>query len=468
MPSERPVDVEQDGPEADPESVARKILLDQLTGRARSRKELSDKLASRLVPAEVATAVLDRFEEVGLVDDGAFARTWVSQRQQFKGLSRRVLAQELRRKGVDDEVAKDALDGIDPDDEARAARELVVKKMRSMRGLDDRAATRRLVGMLARKGYPSGTLVLDRARGAATGRTRRGRRRQRLTHHDGGMTLATLRLPPGPVDLTSLDSAATPGFTGGKKEGQAELESLGDGLADLQERLYAEATADVGHGRSVLLVLQGMDTSGKGGVLRHTVGLVDPQGVSISSFKAPTEEELEHDFLWRIRKALPTKGRVGVFDRSHYEDVLIGRVRQLAPAAEIESRYDEINAFEAEVVGAGITMVKCMLHISPDMQKERLLARLADPTKHWKFNPKDIDERGKWADYRRAYEIALERTNTEVAPWYVVPSDRKWYRNLAVGRLLHETLSNMAPTWPSADFDVEEQRARLEDEAPVG
>jgi regulatory protein len=156
MPSDPPVDVEQEGPAADPESVARKILLDQLTGRARSRKELGDKLASRNVPSEIATALLDRFEEVGLVDDGAFARTWVSQRQQGKGLSRRVLAQELRRKGVDDEVAKEALDEIDPADEVAAAGELVRKKMRSMRGLDDQVATRRLVGMLARKGYPPG------------------------------------------------------------------------------------------------------------------------------------------------------------------------------------------------------------------------------------------------------------------------------------------------------------------------
>lgn len=281
------------------------------------------------------------------------------------------------------------------------------------------------------------------------------------------MTLADLRLPPGPVDLAALDSGATPGFTGDKQEGKLALEALGDDLADMQERLYAEATSDIGPGRTVLLVLQGMDTSGKGGVLRHAVGLVDPQGLSITSFKAPTEEELKHDFLWRIRRALPTKGRIGVFDRSHYEDVLIGRVRSLAPKDEIERRYDAINAFEAEVAGAGITMLKCMLHISAATQKERLLARLADPTKHWKFNPQDVDERGRWGEYRRAYEIALERTNTEVAPWYVVPSDRKWYRNLAIGRLLHETLSNMAPIWPPADFDVDEQRRRLEDEAPV-
>jgi PPK2 family polyphosphate:nucleotide phosphotransferase len=281
------------------------------------------------------------------------------------------------------------------------------------------------------------------------------------------MTIADLRLPPGPVDLAALDSGATPGFTGDKQEGKTALAALGDDLADLQERLYAEASADIGPGRAVLLVLQGMDTSGKGGVLRHTVGLVDPQGVSITSFKAPTKDELKHNFLWRIRKALPTRGRIGVFDRSHYEDVLIARVRSLAPEDEIERRYDEINAFEAEVAGAGITMIKCMLHISAATQKERLLARLADPTKHWKFNPQDIDERRRWPEYRRAYEIALERTNTEVAPWYVVPSDRKWYRNLAIGQLLHETLTNMAPTWPAADFDVDEQRRRLEDEAPI-
>src|SRR6187455_2731273 len=157
---------------------------------------------------------------------------------------------------------------------------------------------------------------------------------------------AELRLPPGPVDLTRIDSNATPGFDGDKKDGAAALEALGDELSDLQERLFAEGVADVGHGRAVLLVLQGMDTSGKGGVLRHTVGLVDPQGVHITSFKAPTEEERSHDFLWRIRKAVPEAGLIGVFDRSHYEDVLIARVRSLAPRKEIESRYDAINEFE--------------------------------------------------------------------------------------------------------------------------
>jgi PPK2 family polyphosphate:nucleotide phosphotransferase len=274
-----------------------------------------------------------------------------------------------------------------------------------------------------------------------------------------------LTVPRGPVDLASYDPHGKPGFDGPKQEGKAALYAMGDELADLQERLFAEGRTD--GTRNILLVLQGMDTSGKGGVIRHAVGLVDPQGVRISSFKKPTPEELEHDFLWRIRKALPSKGIIGVFDRSHYEDVLVVRVHQLAPKDEVERRYDAINAFEAELAGSGVTIVKCMLHISAETQKERLLARLDDPTKHWKFNPGDIDERAHWPAYREAYEIALERTNTEVAPWYVIPSDHKWYRNLAIGALLHKTLSHMNPQWPEADFDVDEQKRRLSDEEPV-
>lgn len=278
---------------------------------------------------------------------------------------------------------------------------------------------------------------------------------------------AALRLPPGPVDLTAVPTDATPGFDDGKDEGKAALVALGEPLADLQERLFAEGAAEVGQ-RRVLLVLQGMDTSGKGGVLKHTVGLVDPQGVRITSFKKPTEEELRHDFLWRIKRAVPTPGHLGVFDRSHYEDVLIARVRELAPAGEIERRYGAINDFEARLAAEGVVIVKCMLHISAETQKERLLARLDRPDKHWKFNPGDIDERAKWPDYRAAYEVALERTNTEVAPWFVVPSDRKWYRNLAVGHLLHDVLRRMSPEWPAGDFVVAEQQQRLLDEAPVG
>jgi PPK2 family polyphosphate:nucleotide phosphotransferase len=275
-----------------------------------------------------------------------------------------------------------------------------------------------------------------------------------------------LRLPPGPVDLTTIATGATPGFDGDKAAGKQALAALGKELADLQERLFAEQTTD--HPRSLLVVLQGMDTSGKGGVLRHTVGLMDPQGVRITSFKAPTAEERKHDFLWRIRRAVPEPGYVGVFDRSHYEDVLAARVRSLAPAAEIERRYAAINEFEADLVASGTTVLKCMLHISADTQRERLLARLDRPDKQWKFDPGDIDDRRLWPAYREAYEIALERTNTEVAPWHVIPSDRKWYRNLAVGHLLRDALVRMAPTWPPGSFDVERERRRLLEEEPVG
>ncbi len=278
--------------------------------------------------------------------------------------------------------------------------------------------------------------------------------------------MTSLRVPPGPVDLTAIPTDATPDFTGDKSAAKARLAEMGEELAELQERLWAEGKA--GGNRRILLVLQGMDTSGKGGTLRHTVGLVDPQGVRIASFKAPTDEELSHDFLWRIRKALPGTGYLGVFDRSHYEDVLIARVRELAPADEIERRYGAINDFERDLVAEGTTIIKCMLHLSPDEQKERLLARLDDPTKHWKFNPGDIDERAHWPAYRTAYEIALERTNTDQAPWHVIPADRKWLRNVSIAGLLLEALRGMDLAWPEADFDVAEQRRRLEQESRVG
>jgi PPK2 family polyphosphate:nucleotide phosphotransferase len=272
------------------------------------------------------------------------------------------------------------------------------------------------------------------------------------------------RLPAGPVALSAIPTDDTPGFEGGKKAGAKALAALGEELSVLQERLWAEG--GTGSTRRVLLVLQGMDTSGKGGVLRHTVGLVDPQGVKITSFKAPTEEERKHDFLWRIRNAVPAPGYVGVFDRSHYEDVLIVRVHALAEPAVVDARYDQINAFEAELAAQGVVLVKCMLHVSAQEQKERLLARLDSPDKSWKFNPGDIDERASWGAYRRAYEIALERTNTEIAPWYVVPADRKWYRNLVIGQLLLDHLRAMNLQWPGADFDIEEQRRRLLEEKP--
>jgi PPK2 family polyphosphate:nucleotide phosphotransferase len=268
-----------------------------------------------------------------------------------------------------------------------------------------------------------------------------------------------LRLPQAPVDLAAIDPRSTPGAPGGKqaaKEAQVEQAPL---LADLQERLYADGRSG-GH-RSVLLVLQGMDTSGKGGTVRHVLGQVDPQGCAITSFGAPTDEEKAQHFLWRIERRLPAPGRIGVFDRSHYEDVGIVRVHGLVPEATWSGRYQEINDFEARVATSGTRIVKCFLHISRAESKERLLARLDDPQKHWKYNPRDVDERARWDDYLGAYSDALERCNTDVAPWYVVPADRKWYRNWAVTTLLVEQLTEMSLVWPAADFDVEAERQRV-------
>jgi PPK2 family polyphosphate:nucleotide phosphotransferase len=268
-----------------------------------------------------------------------------------------------------------------------------------------------------------------------------------------------LRLAPGPVRLQKVDTRATPGFQGSKKDAAKALQLLGPRLADLQERLFAEGRT--GGSRSILLLLQGMDTSGKGGTIRHVVGEVDPQGVTIRSFKAPTPEERRHDFLWRIRRALPAPGMIGVFDRSQYEDVVVVRVRNLVEPRTWRRRYATINRFEESLVEKGTTVVKCFLHISKHEQRDRLLSRLASPDKLWKFNPGDVDSRAEWDPLMEAYADALERCNTDVAPWYVVPADRKWYRNWAIMNILIEQLEAMHLEWPRPDFDVEAQRQRL-------
>jgi PPK2 family polyphosphate:nucleotide phosphotransferase len=261
------------------------------------------------------------------------------------------------------------------------------------------------------------------------------------------------------VVLSSIDPGASPGFLGDKKAGRAALAAGADEFADLQEQLFA--AGKFGAGRSVLLVLQAMDTAGKGGIVKHVVGSVDPQGVHIHSFKAPTDEEKKHDFLWRVKPELPVAGQIGVFDRSHYEAVLIHRVRALSTPEEVEARYDIINDFEKEVAATGTVIVKVMLHISAEEQKARLMARLDDPAKHWKYNPGDIDERAYWPAYMEAYEIALRRTATDVAPWYVVPADHKWYARLAVQQLMLDALRGLKLEWPKADYDVEVEKGRL-------
>ncbi|MET0734479.1 MAG: polyphosphate kinase 2 family protein [Microbacterium sp.] len=260
--------------------------------------------------------------------------------------------------------------------------------------------------------------------------------------------------------LADLDPESTPGHSGSKTDGKADLEAGVDELDGLQERLFAESRSDATHA-SVLLVLQAMDSAGKGGIVRHVVGSVDPQGVMLTAFKKPTPEELSHDFLWRVEQRVPSPGYIGVFDRSHYEDVLIGRVRSLAPADEIERRYGAINDFEKRLTDAGTRVVKVMLDISRDEQKARLAERLDRADKHWKYNPGDVDERELWPAYMEAYQTVFERTSTDHAPWYVVPANRKWYARLAVQALLLETLEAIDPQWPAATFDVEVEKARL-------
>jgi PPK2 family polyphosphate:nucleotide phosphotransferase len=269
-----------------------------------------------------------------------------------------------------------------------------------------------------------------------------------------------LRVGPG-FRLTDVEPRSRPGFEGGKAEGERALEDAADELSQLQEKLFAQARGGASN-RSVLLVLQGMDTSGKGGIMRHVVGAVDPQGVTHHAFKAPTAEERSHDFLWRVRRRLPEAGILGVFDRSHYEDVLIVRVHDLVPEAQWRGRYDLINAFEHEIAHGGTTLVKVMLHISPAEQKRRLLERLERPDKHWKYNPGDVDERGFWPAYQEAYQEALTRCSTEIAPWYVVPADRKWYARWAIQHLLLRALRRIDPQWPSATYDVAAEKARLQ------
>ncbi|MGH9022217.1 MAG: PPK2 family polyphosphate kinase [Acidimicrobiia bacterium] len=236
-----------------------------------------------------------------------------------------------------------------------------------------------------------------------------------------------------------------------EKAGEADREAL----AEWQERLHA------GGRRSLLVVLQGLDTSGKGGVVEHVIGAVNPQGCRITGFKRPTDDEASHHYLWRIRRALPAPGQVGIFDRSHYEDVLVPRVHGSIGEPECATRYGEIVEFEAGLAAAGTTVVKCFLHISYDEQRRRLLARLADASKRWKFREGDIDERAHWHAYQDAYRLAVRSTHTPAAPWYVVPADRKWYRNWAIGRILVETFEEMSPEYPSPDLDLGRLRKRL-------
>ncbi|MFN7974241.1 MAG: polyphosphate kinase 2 family protein [Acidobacteriota bacterium] len=256
-----------------------------------------------------------------------------------------------------------------------------------------------------------------------------------------------LRVKPGrPARLARRDPGSTAGVKD-KDEAAARLAAAQEKLAELQDRLYA----DNRHG--LLVVLQGMDASGKDGTIRKICGGFNPIGVQVVSFKAPSAEELDHDFLWRIHAAAPRRGDIAIWNRSHYEDVLIVRVKGLVPREVWKARYDQINAFERILARDGTVVLKFCLHISKDEQRERLKDRLVDPRKNWKFNPDDLKERLRWDDYQKAYEEALSRCSTDVAPWYVVPADRKWYRNVVIAETIVEALESLRLEYPPLSID---------------
>ncbi len=238
-----------------------------------------------------------------------------------------------------------------------------------------------------------------------------------------------------------------------EQETKAATAALSQEIDTLQDRLYAEGT------RALLVILQGTDTAGKDGTIRSVFNATGPLGVSVTAFRAPSETELAHDFLWRAHAVCPRRGTIGIFNRSHYEDVLIAKVRKFAPKETIEQRYEQINAFEKMLVENGTTILKFMLHISKDEQKERLQERLDDPKKHWKFNPGDLEDRKLWDEYQDAYETMLHRCSTSWAPWYVIPADRKWVRNAAIASIVKATLEEMDPqyprvSWKPSDFTI--------------
>jgi len=267
--------------------------------------------------------------------------------------------------------------------------------------------------------------------------------------------LLRARLVDRQFRMASVDAASTPGLKGGKQKARRDIANGENLLFELHQRLYAERK------RSLLVVLQGMDTSGKDGTVTHVARGFNPEGTLITSFKVPTAQEKRHGFLWRIRKRLPDPGYIGIFNRSHYEDVLIARVHNMAPHAVIERRYGQINAFERELVRTGTTVVKFCLHISYAEQRQRLIDRLKNPNKHWKFSEHDIDERAYWDDYMSAYGLAITRCSTDDAPWYMIPANDKLYRNWAITKILVETLQEMNPKYPQPKLDIPRLMRRL-------
>lgn len=256
--------------------------------------------------------------------------------------------------------------------------------------------------------------------------------------------------PHAKIDLSAWDPNDKHLFDGGKKQGEAALPALNRRLEALQELLYAEGK------HKLLIVLQGMDTSGKDGTIRHVFEGVNPQGVRVVSFKVPTPPELAHDYLWRVHQQTPARGEIVIFNRSHYEDVLVVRVHNLAPPDVWQRRYDQINAFEQLLAEEGVTILKFFLHISKEEQKQRLQERLDKPEKRWKFSTGDLAERKLWDEYMAAYTAVLERTSTPYAPWYIVPANRKWYRNLVISHVIIQTLEGLKMRYPEPEADLDQ------------
>ena len=255
------------------------------------------------------------------------------------------------------------------------------------------------------------------------------------------------RIKPGErVSLAKHDPADTRSLSD-KDSAKAQTVEDAEAIDTLQDRLYAEGQ------RALLVILQGTDTSGKDGTIRNVFNATGPLGVSVTAFRAPSEEERAHDYLWRVHLACPGRGTIGIFNRSHYEEVLIARVKRFAPADEIEARYEQINAFEKMLVENGTTILKFMLHVSKEEQGKRLQARLDESKSRWKFDPADLEDRKHWDGYRRAYEIMLARCSSDWAPWHVIPADHKWVRNATIAAIVRATLEAMKPKYPKPDWD---------------
>jgi PPK2 family polyphosphate:nucleotide phosphotransferase len=268
----------------------------------------------------------------------------------------------------------------------------------------------------------------------------------------GALERYRVQAPNGKLSLAEIDPGDRQYVLSDKAEAKAATEADVAEIVRLQEVLYAQAR------HALLIVLQGMDTSGKNSTIRKVFGPIDPLGIYATNFRVPTEHELAHDFLWRIHKAVPPVRMIGIFNRSHYEDVVAARVRALVPPDRVEARYGQINAFERHLAENDVTILKFFLHISKEEQKKRLQARLDDPTKRWKFDPRDLSTRKRWGDYIAAYQIAIERCSTEWAPWFIVPANRKWYRNAVVAQIVRSTLEAMDLTYPAEMPDLDRIR----------